>query len=291
MLNDAAASAGGPADVFSLAKVLWTLATGRKYPPSGWQSREHPTHTSSRYISDSRAHALDALIEFATHPEPARRPTMADVAKTLAAWFDPAPDRRGELDLTSLRTEVGAIIEPIQLEERRRVAGQEEAHREIQPFFFPFRPVIGDLWKALQEVGFHEITPHDVAGGNNHFCRHLASTQHWFFEYSLEVVVRDDRKRAHLFMGTNLGLGRQIGTTVPNIHAPVLGAVGSWIKLHVHDGSRWHESEKLLWSTNEEFLLATPDSEKARERFIDGLKANLHLGVRELSRAFREERL
>lgn len=76
----------GPADVYSLGKTLWTLATGGTWPPDGHQSAE----TSGFRISDFRAHPkardLDQLVDRMTRLEPDARPSMAEVGEDLDAW-------------------------------------------------------------------------------------------------------------------------------------------------------------------------------------------------------------
>lgn len=298
MLNNAVASGGGPADVYSLAKLLWVLSTGQKYPVPGWQF-DHPALTVSGYVHDPRVHTLDTLIEAATHVEPHRRPVMAAVAKTLAAWFEPVREQANELDLTPVKKDIEALVAPIQSEERRRIQAEDRAHRHIEGFFWPFRSVIGDIWKALQGAGIYDITLHDMAGGNDHFCRDTSGQRrrdsererHWYFEYSPEAVLRHERKRAHMFVGANLVLPRLEGTTTPDIYSTVVGAAGYWLELHVHDGSQWHQSSRPLWGASEEFLLGSPDSEKAQKRFVIGLTANLYPSVQALGKVFRDGQL
>ena len=81
MLNDAAHADGCLADVYSLGKLLWKLATGQKYPLPGMQSADEPALTISAYVDDGRAHTLDRVLEAATQVEPLRRPSMKDFAK------------------------------------------------------------------------------------------------------------------------------------------------------------------------------------------------------------------
>jgi serine/threonine protein kinase len=61
MLNEAAHADGTRADVYSLAKLLWKLATGQKYPLQGMHSRNVPGMTISGSVRGKNTGALDAL--------------------------------------------------------------------------------------------------------------------------------------------------------------------------------------------------------------------------------------
>jgi serine/threonine protein kinase len=75
-----------PADVYSLGKTLWVLATGVPFPPEGHQ----PAGTRNYSITDQRPHAnaeaLDRLVDRATRLHPEERPTMRELAEDLVAW-------------------------------------------------------------------------------------------------------------------------------------------------------------------------------------------------------------
>ena len=75
-----------PADVYSLGKTLWVLATGQAWPPEGHQ----PVGTRGFEIGDFRPHprsgALDQEVDLMTRLHPEERPSKAQVARDLAAW-------------------------------------------------------------------------------------------------------------------------------------------------------------------------------------------------------------
>lgn len=89
MVRDPVTADSKPADVYSLGKTLWCLATMETWPPEGHQ----PADTPKFGISDMRAHAgskeLDALVDRTTRLDPADRPTMRSVAADLEAWDRP----------------------------------------------------------------------------------------------------------------------------------------------------------------------------------------------------------
>jgi serine/threonine protein kinase len=90
-----------PADVYSLAKTLWVLATGQGFPPEGHQAAGVAGFNVADWRPDPRAGALDRLIDRCTRLPPAQRPTMRDVVSELEAWLEisgePQPLDLGDL--------------------------------------------------------------------------------------------------------------------------------------------------------------------------------------------------
>jgi serine/threonine protein kinase len=105
-----------PADVYSLGKTLWSLATQQAYPPEGHQ----PAGTRDHSIADLRPHphaaALDRLIDSMTLLHPEGRPPMPQVGDDLEAWLQLAGEP--------------AVIDVSGLAARLREKMQEELARE-----------------------------------------------------------------------------------------------------------------------------------------------------------------
>lgn len=88
MLAHPANAAGAPADVYSLAKTLWVLATGQRWPPPGELRVEVPQLALSSYADHDRIRLLVGLLERMTRHDPVGRPTMAKVHEELRAWLE-----------------------------------------------------------------------------------------------------------------------------------------------------------------------------------------------------------
>jgi len=77
-----------PADVYSLGKTLWVLATGQTWPPEGHQ----PAGTRGFEIGDFRPHpradVLDQEVDLMTRLHFEERPSKEQVARDLASWRD-----------------------------------------------------------------------------------------------------------------------------------------------------------------------------------------------------------
>ncbi|MGH3195168.1 MAG: serine/threonine protein kinase [Streptosporangiaceae bacterium] len=88
LIADPTISDPRPADVYSLGKTLWVLATEQAYPPEGYQ----PAGLAGFSIADWRSHPrtapLDQLIDTMTLLPPGQRPTMAQVATDLRLWLE-----------------------------------------------------------------------------------------------------------------------------------------------------------------------------------------------------------
>ena len=112
MLSRSQDADGGPADVYSLAKTLWVLATGQRYPPPGEHRIDEPSLLLSTYVSHPRAHLLDLLIERATRHSTNDRPSMREFCDELRAWQSPAKELASAPDLSDLRRRLDRVMAP-----------------------------------------------------------------------------------------------------------------------------------------------------------------------------------
>jgi hypothetical protein len=112
MVRDPASAAPGPADVYSLAKTLWTLAVGDRFPPPG-QLRVDQEATSLRAnVRHERAALLEPILEQATAFDPEKRPAMAVLAAELEAWLAPPVPGATVADLDEVVARAQAITGP-----------------------------------------------------------------------------------------------------------------------------------------------------------------------------------
>jgi serine/threonine protein kinase len=88
LITDGAHANPHPADVFSLGKTLWVLATEQSFPPQGHQ----PADSRGFNLQELRPHrgaaALDRLIDQCTRLNASDRPSVAQVTSDLEAWHD-----------------------------------------------------------------------------------------------------------------------------------------------------------------------------------------------------------
>ena len=111
MLEHAAEADGRPADVWSLAKTLWALLTGQRWPLPG-EFRPGAPYSLREWITYPWAAELDSLIIKCTQYRPERRPRMDEVADELRACLAEPPEQRPDADLDDLRERVRALASP-----------------------------------------------------------------------------------------------------------------------------------------------------------------------------------
>jgi serine/threonine protein kinase len=99
-----------PADVYSLGKTLWVLATGQAWPPEGHQPVGQRRFEIGDFRPHPRANALDQEVDLMTRLHPEERPSKEQVARDLAKWHElssePVP-----FDVSDARTRVRAKLE------------------------------------------------------------------------------------------------------------------------------------------------------------------------------------
>ncbi len=114
-----------PADVFMLAKTLWVLATGQKFPFPGEQRADVEPYRLRTWLHFRRTAALDELVDRCTRAVPEERPSMVQVAADLHAWLtlvndqDPA-ERAADETFERLGRAVGPRLTRQQQEEKLR---------------------------------------------------------------------------------------------------------------------------------------------------------------------------
>lgn len=160
MLNSAATSDGKAADVYSLAKTLWKLATGMGFPLPGHQRSYLSVFSLSTYVSHPRAVLLDTLIEMATDDEPSKRPTMERVADVLNGWIN-MPKRNLLPALTLDFREKLDFLAGVKAKKNTQAARYEEIaerRRQVNIKWIDFvRRYVDDVMCLMLDAGLENI--------------------------------------------------------------------------------------------------------------------------------------
>lgn len=109
------------ADVYSLAKCFWVIASGKKVPPDHQLRLETKELRISTYCLHKFSDSLDILLQRSTEYEPHLRPSMKEFAAELSEWL-----KLGDVslstgpDLSALTKECHDIIETKMTMERSK---------------------------------------------------------------------------------------------------------------------------------------------------------------------------
>jgi serine/threonine protein kinase len=160
MLNSADTSDGAPADVFSLAKTLWVLATGQAFPQPGPYDKDHPAYQMATFVTEPRASLLDPLIAAATVVEPQKRITMQQFAAELDAWLRPAPAAPPpiRLDLSAHVAELQRRHHAFASAQQRDQALQKRRNDAGLRLREKLRPLAIDVAESLRQAYFTFVT-------------------------------------------------------------------------------------------------------------------------------------
>ena len=152
MIIDPSSADPHPADVYSLGKTLWVLATGRARPPEGHQAVNSRGFGIGDFRPDPRVRALDQEVDLMTRMHPGDRPSKEQVARDLLEWKDLA-SAPIVLDVADARVKLNAKLaakiaeEDIQ-EQRKELA--YAAIRRLQELTAPLNAALRELYPRAE---------------------------------------------------------------------------------------------------------------------------------------------
>jgi serine/threonine protein kinase len=141
-----------PADVYSLGKTLWVLATGQTWPPEGHQ----PVGTRGFEIGDFRPHpragVLDQEVDRMTRLHHEERPTKEQVARDLASWRELATEPV-TFDVTEARARLRIKLQDEIAHQDTREQQKELAYaavRRLQELTAPLNDGLKNLYERTR---------------------------------------------------------------------------------------------------------------------------------------------
>jgi hypothetical protein len=161
------------ADVYSLAKVLWCLATGNPNPPEGHQDASNP-YTVAAMRPHGGAHALDVLIQRATQLAPAVRPQISEFATELRRWQT--------LGATVRTIDVASHRERIMRGARTELDAEALRQRLREEFFASIRR-LAELTRPINEAVAELGLPHEIDTTGDRYAQNM-----------LDAMVRYSRR-------------------------------------------------------------------------------------------------
>lgn len=141
-----------PADVYSIGKTLWVLATEQAYPPHGYQ----PTGVAGFGIADMRPHPraaeLDRIVEVTTRLSPRQRPPMVQVATDLRLWFE-LSGTMPPIELGDIQSRIRARLQP----ELAKQDLQDQWSHQAAVAYNKLRSLFNPINEALQAAHPHAV--------------------------------------------------------------------------------------------------------------------------------------
>ena len=141
-----------PADVYSLGKTLWVLATGQAWPPEGHQLVGMHGFEIGDFRPHPRSHALDQEVDLMTRLRPEQRPTKNQVARDLASWSELAAGPAA-FDVSEVAARIreklrSEIVEQDTVDQYKHLANA--AVRRLQELTAPLNAALKDVYPRVQ---------------------------------------------------------------------------------------------------------------------------------------------
>ena len=280
MLLDPEHADGRQADVYSLAKTLWVLSAGQRYPATGGTlRRDEPAFRLSSVVTDARADQLERLLEDATAHDPTKRPTMEEVATELHAWlaveeaFEQGSPGRAD-DMSDLRRRIEAKTAPTQLALKQRLAWTTESREYFEPWKGVVeRQVLTLVRAAVPDAGLYNAIANDL---------HTAKLK---TVEDIATAVADTSA-----FGTQAHSG-PIGPShviFRSLLGQTLLAERPFVRLVAGHLVMYGAEKTLVWSDYRDAPLASARHQAGLIELIDGLKASVRAALEEFAKRIEQ---
>lgn len=178
---------GRPADVYSLAKTVWALATGEAAPPPGQFRRQDNVLRLGTFVDHPRIHQLEELLEDATATDSAARPSMAEFRDRLSYFLEGVPS--GPSDVRDAAAMVRSAVTAIEAGIRDTT---DPANKLV---LYELGDALAPIIDALRDAGFENarlVNSDDILvfGGRDQSIEGEGGDQAWTGGRAVETTVK-----------------------------------------------------------------------------------------------------
>ena len=283
MLIDAAAADGSLADVYSLAKTLWKIATRQRYPLEGTIRADESSTRLSTYSNQPRSYLLDTFIEHATKNNPSERISMKNFSDELKSWIHtPAvKNKNEEMSLSHLSYRLESLQGRFKTEQKIFNNSNKKVEQRINTFLGRFSSGLDFMNSELKKM---EIEVQRANGQGNYHAWFLqmgneGTSDTYFWQNYLTANIR--RMPGTHQVGFFVGICVRINVE-KNVHGikyiengPV-SAVAA-IGINADNNKSWVNLKKHVGEIRE-FILSGPQEDVVYQEFNDLLKDNFASG-------------
>ncbi len=279
MLNYPKESDGKRADVYSLAKSLWCLATGLRYPIPGHLRASIVEMRIETYIVHPRASELNGICDWATRIKPNERATISDLRRHLGYWLNPSSESMGGLDLSRLKAAtVGTLANTASENELREYL--RESTKRIELNLIGRAKLITDVLSGLLEGTNIELDLWNTECSDPSILNAATANQKWPSDRT--KYRRDCTCGIRAFDdGGAFRCGYAIQTNEDSQANVVVGHVMQFVG----------ESPVCIWTQNKEFLLDSAEEEQVINELVDNLCKQLEVSYETFLEAVERRRL
>jgi hypothetical protein len=258
-------SSGELADVYSLAKTLWCVLSGKDLPPVGHQTIDDSTAQLSTMVRHPRIGGIERLCEWSTRSYAPERPTAAQFAEELASCAAMSMPEPGHVpDGSELKRRLEAAIQRPAAKRRnqqRRDQARLEAGRRLdvvaaQPVYAELAAIDGLYVQISQSYGF----------AIGHAFPDLEQPQSGQHGFMVTAAIPLARAPMLLYAGDVRFL------------PPEGEQVQMALRLSIAQGGQYEEVE-FIWSDAATSRVETTGFENVLTSMAAGAVANLHRGL------------
>lgn len=273
MIARPAAASGHSADVYSLAKTLWALATGDPAPPPGQFRRDDLLLRLGTFVTHPRIYQVEELLEDATSTDPDRRPPMTEFKDRLGYFLDGVPS--GPSDVRAAAAAVRGAVTSI---EARIREGTDPANKLV---LYELDAALQPVAEALVAAGlrkFKVLENEDVLylPGRADSLRKDGIGQAWTGGRAIELTLKafDNFPAFRMLSGIAIEVGRNENEAVLVAgHARNLGTAADQDQITVKTHEYWVGTRRVEMSKHPTIARAL---EELSFDLLENLRPALH---------------